>query len=299
MTTMDLATFQGLPAAEVARLVRAAGPKVCVFPVNGSRRWFLLEYPSERMEHLSSTYFDVLAQCYTNLYQLCFDHGLDTLISPVFGAELLQRSEEYAQTAVEGLARLATDPVFLDFYHANQVRVRFYGDYRKYLTSTPYAYLCDLFDQVTAQTLDHGRHRLFYGLFSNDATETVGQLAIRYHAEHGQAPNRRALIEMYYGEYVTPVDIFIGFDRFWAFDMPLLATGCEDLYFTVSPSPYLSASTLRAILYDHLYLRWAEEPEYATMPAEDQALMRDFYRANLDKVLGIGIRRGGIWYPLM
>ena len=44
---MDIETFQSMPTTEVANLVREAGPKVCVFPINGTRRWFVLEHPEQ------------------------------------------------------------------------------------------------------------------------------------------------------------------------------------------------------------------------------------------------------------
>jgi tuberculosinol/isotuberculosinol synthase len=295
---MDIETFQNLPATEVARLVRAAGPKVCVFPINGTRRWFTLEHPPRSEEDAALAYQSIVGQRYIELYQLLFDHGLDTILTPVFGGELLELGENYAKMVTDGMARLANHPAFTDFYRAYGVRVRFYGDYRLFFAGTPYAYLSDLFDEATARTMAHDRRRLFFGVCANDASETVARLSIAYHARHSRAPDKRALVELYYGEWVSPADIFIGFDRFWAFDMPLVATGREDLYFAVSPSPYLTARGLRAILHDHLYLRWAEEPDYATMGAEALALMRNFYRANRETVLGVGVLRGGIWYPL-
>jgi tuberculosinol/isotuberculosinol synthase len=295
---VDAEEFQNLPTTEVARLVHAAGPKVCVFPINGTRRWFILEHPPQPGEDPALAYQDMVGQRYIELYRLLFDHGLDTILNPVFGGELLELGEDYAKMVTDGMARLANHPAFIDFYRAYGVRVRFYGDYRRFFAGTPYAFLSDLFDEVTARTTAHDRRRLFFGVCANDAAETVARLAIDYHARHGRAPDKRALVELYYGEWVPPVDIFIGFDRFWAFDMPLVATGREDLYFAVSPSPYLTARGLRAILHDHLYLRWAEEPDYATMDAADLAMMHDFYRANREKMLGVGVLRGGIWYPL-
>jgi len=180
------------------------------------------------------------------------------------------------------------------------VRVRFYGDYRKFFASTPYAHLLDQFDGVTAQTLVHDRHRLFFGVFAHDATETVAEMAVRYHTEVGGVPDKRTLVELYYGEYVSPVDLFIGFDKFSAFDMPLVATGDEDLYFTVSPSPYLTERQLRAILYDHLYTRREGEADYSALAADDWVLMRAFYQANLGKTLGVGAKHEqvGFWHPL-
>lgn len=296
---MDFETFQNLPACEVARLVRAAGPKVCVFPINGTRRWFMLEHPPQNPDAMLA-YFEIVGQRYVELFQLIFDHGLDTLLTPVFGSDLVDRGDDYLQMVTQGMARLATDRKFLDFYRKYQVRVRFYGDYRNYFVGTSYAYLLDQFDEITAQTLAYDQRRLFYGVCANDATETIGKLSVNYHAEHGRTPDRRTLVELYYGEHVPPVDIFIGFDKFCAFDMPLVAIGREDLYFTISPSPYLNKDQLRAMLYDHLYVRRAEEPDYSAMTPDDWGLMKRFYRSNQDKILGVGAKqkRGGYWYPL-
>jgi tuberculosinol/isotuberculosinol synthase len=297
---MDAETFCRLPAPEVARLVRSAGPKVCVFPINGTRRWFLLEHPGADEEGFSSAYLDVIARRHIELYQIFFDHGVDTLLTPAFGPDILDRGEAYVQMAAEGLARLAKHPEFLGFFEAYGVRVRFYGDYARYFARTPYAHLTDLFDEVMARTAANNNHRLFFGLFAHDASETIAEMAVAYHAEYGRVPDKRALVERYYGEYVEPVDIFIGFDRFSAFDMPLVATGNEDLYFTVSPSPYLDERQLRRILYDHLYARRGQEVEYAEMSPADVTHMREFYRANLGRTMGVGAWQlsGAFWIPL-
>lgn len=297
---VDIETFQRFSASSVAKLVRESGPKVCVFPINGTRRWFMLEHRLEQQENLMAAYLEIIVQRHIELYKLFFDHGLDTLLTPAFGPDLMERDESYLQIAAEGLARLINHPHFLNFYEAYGVHVRFYGDYRKHLDSTPYAYLSDLFEKAPTQTIRNNRHRLFFGLFAHDATETIAELAIQYHAEHGQVPDKRTLVELYYGEYVGPVDLFIGFDKLCTFDMPLVATGNEDLYFTISPSPYMTQRQLRDILYDHLYTRRQEEPDYSEMEPDDWRLMRDFYHANLEKTLGVGTRqkRGGFWYPL-
>jgi tuberculosinol/isotuberculosinol synthase len=296
---MDARTFQNLETKQLARLVHEAGPKVCVFPINGTRRWFMLEHASllETADDFVATYLDLAGKRHVELYRLLFDHGIDTLLTPIFGPELLTRGDDYLPLAAAGLAQLVTSPVFQDFYREHQVRVRFYGDHRRFFASTPYAYLSDLFDEATAQTLQYDRFRLFLGVCAHDPVETVAELTVRYHAEYGRIPDRQALVTLYYGEYVPPVDLFIGFDRFCVFDMPLVATGEEDLYFTVNPSPYLTGLQLRHILYDHLYARRGDEPDYASLAPEDWALMHEFYRSNHERTLGIGVRHAGFWYP--
>ncbi len=297
---MDIEKFLELAAPEVAELVRESGPRVCVFPINGTRRWFLLEHPPQAWEagDFLTAYLRASVKRQVELFHLFFDHGIHTLMMPLFGPDLLERGEAYLAMAAEALRQLVEDPVFVSFYHAYGVRVRFYGDYNKHLKGTPHAYLCDLFSQIAHDTAQNQRYRLLFGVFGNDATETVAELTIGYFLEHGKAPDKRKLVELYYGEEVPPVDLFIGFDRFSAFDMPLVATGSEDLYFTVSPSPYLSKRQLRWILYDQLYTRRAAEPEYESLPVEAVERMRSFYQTNQDLTQGVGILRDGFWYPL-
>lgn len=298
--SVEFDRFRNLPVEEIARLVQEAGPVVCVFPINGTRRWFLLEFPPEMWQEddFLSAYLQESTRRQLALFQLFFSHGIDTLMMPIFGPDLLSRGPDYLQMAVTVMKQLAIDPAFRNFYRANGIRVRFYGDYHRYLKSSPGEELIDLFNQVARETAEHERHRLLYGVFGHDAAETIGEIAVRYYQEHHKLPDKHTLVERYYGEYIPPVSLFIGFDKFSAFDMPLVATGSEDLYFTVSPSPYLNEQQLRAILYDHRFARRVEEPDYETLPDESIERMRAFYRQNQGCTLGVGFVQDGFWYPL-
>lgn len=295
---MDWDIFRQLPDAEVARLVRQSGTRVCVFPINGTRRWFSLEYGQQKWDDPISAYMDLAGENHVALYRVFFEHGIHTLLTPIFGPDLLLRGEEYTRRiAGEGLARLAEHPTFTEFYDYYDVRVRFYGDYRCILDGTEFSHLPGLFQRIEERTREHQQYRLYFGVFANDATGVVAEYSARYYQEHGCVPDKRQLIEMYYGEYVEPVDLFIGFDRFSAFDMPLIASGEEDLYFTVSPSPYMTAVQLRKILFDHLYTRRAEEPDYSSLSSQDLARLREFYLAYRGITLGTGRLLQGVWTP--
>ncbi len=292
---MNIEEFVRLPSADVAALVRAAGPKVCVFPINGTRRWFLLEHPAEAGEDYLASYMLINETRHVELYRLMFDHGIEYLVTPAFGPDITERSSAYVAMAAQGLSRLGTEALFLDFFEEYEVRVHFYGDYRQYFDPA----VVTVFDDLMARTQSNARHRLFLGLFANDATEAVARFSVAYHAQFGQIPDRRTIIEYYYGEYVPPVSFFIGFDKLSAFDMPLIAQGEEDLYFMVAPSPYLTDRQLREIIFDHLYTRRAEV-DYRALAPDAWDLMRQFYRANQGNTLGVGAQQpqGGYWYPL-
>jgi len=296
----DLETFLALPTHEVAQIVRASGPQVCVIPINNTRRWFAMEYGDHEFDDPIAAYMEISGRAHLRVYKLLFEHGIDTILTPVFGAELFRRGDEYMQKiGADGLARLATHPEFQAFYDENEVRVRFYGEHRRFLQGTPYSYLSDLFDQATRRTLGYQKYRLFWGAFATDAADAVADFAAQYHARHGKPPSRREIVEMYYGEYVEQANLFISSDKFWVFDYPLLSSGEEDLYFMVAPVLYLSETQLRHILYDHLFARGIDHPDYTEMSPESLAYMKKFYSSHRSQTLGIGKLVDQVWYPLL
>ena len=292
---IPLERFLQLPTAEVAALVRATGPKVCVFPFNGTRRWFLLEHSVENQRELANTYVEETIKGYIRLYRMLFEHGIETVVAPVFGRDILERGEEYMTAIGETMSFFSDHPEFVSFYKDYDVRVRFYGDYRKEF-KTRYPQIVQSFDRGTELTLAHGKHRLLYGVFANDATQTIAELSIRYYETHKRPPGSAELIEMYYGERIEKADIFIGFERFTVFDYPMLNTGEESLYFTVAPSLYMTETLLRKILFDYIYLRPLPEPDYGKMSEDDLEAMRRVYLDGCEKAFGVGVVESGIWY---
>lgn len=292
--------FLQLPAGEVAALVKATGQKVCVFPINGTRRWFLLEHADKVGNDFFNAYMDAAIKNHVELCKMFFDHGIDTILAPVFGRELMRRGDEYTKrVGIDGLVRTATDKNYREFFEQQNVRVRFYGDYRDVLTGTPYEYALKSIYEVTEATKHNDGHRLFFGVFADEVTETISRLSVEYYLAQGSVPDKQTLIRKYYGEDLPPVSMFIGFDKFSVFDMPLLSTGEEDLYFSISPSPYMTERQLRAILYDHIYVRHTPEPDYTKLGREELDWLREYYRRNKDYALGVGKLKFNLWLPEM
>ncbi len=290
--------FLLLSTEEVAALVKATGQKVCVFPVNGTRRWFMLEHAEKIRDDFFEAYMDISIKNHVELCALLFDHGIDTILAPVFGSELMHRGDEYTQrVGIDGLVRTATDKNYREFFERYNIKVRFYGDYRDVLTGTPYDYALKSMYEVTEATKHKTGFRLFFGVFADEVTETISRLSVEHYLAEGSIPDKPTLVRKYYGEELPPVSIFIGFDKFSVFDMPLLATGEEDLYFSLSPSPYLTQRQLRAILYDHIYVRCTPEPDYQKLTSAELSWLRDYYRRNKDYAFGIGKLKFNLWVP--
>lgn len=165
------------------------------------------------------------------------------------------------------------------------------------LTGTRHAYALDFMDEVTASTEGNSGFGLYFGVFADESTETLARLSIEHYLAHDDVPDKESLIRKYYGTELPPVSIFIGFDKFSVFDMPLLSTGAEDLYFSVSPSPYMTERQIRAILYDHLYVRPTPEPDYIALEQEELDWLREYYRDHRDFAFGVGKLKFNLWIP--
>lgn len=289
--------FLALPAEEIARRMHEAGPQVCVFPINGTRRWAWLEHGAtlHAAPDPMAAYMDLAGREYVRLFRMLFEHGVDVILSPLFGRELLGRGEAYVRMALgAGVRQFVESPVFTDFYHTCGVRARFYGNLNL-LRETPYAFILSLARRLEEETASLSPRRLFLGLFADDAWEQIARIAVEYYQQHASPPSYADLVAAYYGEQVPPVTFFLGFDRPAVYDYPLLASGQEDLYFTCAPSPYLDVETLRSILYDHLYTRRLPEPEWSALaPGAAQALSA-YYRRSLARVQGVGRLLAGVW----
>lgn len=293
---MNQETFLALSTAQVAELIRADGDKVCVYPMNGTRRWFMLEHPEKDFK---TEYIDTVTQWLAGVIKMLFDHGIRTLVVPMLSPHIFQhRSEEYIGMALAGTGDLAISPRFMDFYQSYHVRVRFYGEYEDYLRGGPFEHLIGDFNHAMETTQEHDQFRLLWGFCAHDATETTAKLSVEHFQNFGEVPSKEQLIEMYYGLAVPPVSIFISASKLRAFDMPLISNGREDLYYTVAPSPYLTAQQLKAILHDHLYNRKKNEVDYQSMTDEDWQVVRKFYHDNVGNTIGVGTMKLGMWWPL-
>ena len=185
---MDVETFRNLPRTNIAQIMRQAGPKVCVFPLNGTRRWFMLER-AKPGEDFATAYLDTITTRLVEICQLLFEHGIDTLLLPILSAHLFQaRGDGYTKMTIEAISFLTDHPKFLDFYESHGVRVRFYGDYANYFAGTEYAYLLEHINAISETTSTHEGCRLFWGVCADDATETTASLAIQYYKKHHVDP---------------------------------------------------------------------------------------------------------------
>jgi hypothetical protein len=174
--------------------------------------------------------------------------------------------------------------------------VGFYGDYRRILKDAGHEDVAEELDGIVEATAHHASRRLLFGLFAEDAVNVILNYTADRIEKGENLPSRDEIIAHYYGEFIPPVDIFIGMSRFAAYDMPLLSTGREDLYFLAAPTLYLQEEEIRRILYDHIFARPTAD-SYEDFEGAGWDFMQTYYAKNRKRIFGIGSQQYGMWYP--
>lgn len=267
------------------------GSLVVGWPFNGTRRWFL-------GHRQPGDYLGTLVRRQAEHHRMLLDHGVGAVLAPSFGELNLARGEEYARHALGGLPRMASDEVYRELF-GRGVRVRFYGDYRRALAGPEYRPILEACEEMAASTSGGDGPLLLFGLFADDPHEAIARLAVEFFQKHGRVADRAALIEAYYGAPVPDLSFYVGFEQPQLFDVPLVATGREDLYFTLNPTPAVDEAQLRAILYDHLVLRRTPEAEYEKL--SPQAQRRLVQEGGRRATVGLGRvdPLTGLWRPVL
>jgi adenosine tuberculosinyltransferase len=267
------------------------------WPFNGTRRWYLLNRgrPPDTEDYVAT-----LIRRQAELHQLIFAHGISVIMAPGFGEELLARGTDYTRLVLGSLLRLAEDPVYQEMFSCG-VRIRFYGDFAEVLDTPNFRPILQECARLTYDTASGDGPLLLIGLFADAPYPTLARLSVEIAARRGRPPDRRELIEAYYGLDVPDLSLYLGFAQPALFDVPLVATGREDLYTTLTPSPDLTEVQLREILYDHLVTRRTPDPDYATLSAEARAALTEYNERYSGTTLGVGhidpITR--VWTPLL
>jgi len=297
--TPSLPEWLQWPTERVARWVEGTGqPVVMGWPFNGTRRWYL----SHRRRHPGDDrdYLTTLARRQAELHRMVFAHGVGVMMAPLFGGELLKRGEVYKEYVLGGLSSLAEDEVYREMFDAG-LRVRFYGDYEETLDTPSLHPVLRACESLVSATASGDGPLLMVGLFADEPYPAIARLSVEFAAKHGRTPDRRELIEAYYGIPIPDLSLYLGFLQPQLFDVPLIATGKEDLYYTLNPSPGLTEQQLRGILHDHLVTRREPEINYGELSGEAQGALAAYNERFSGVTLGVGRidPLTGTWLPAL
>ena len=230
-----------------------------------------------------------------------FDFGLNTVIGPLASLGNLNR-KDFMPVGLGRLLKPLMDGYSLSVYKKQNAAVSFYGDL-EYAREMKGGEIIDQYiESFKKINPEFPQKRILIGIgFSTDReTEIIANLAIDFYKESGNRPDKKDLIEKYFGVNIPPVDIFIRTNEVKPSGglTPLLIQHDTQLYFPVSPGIMsLSEITIRKILYDYLFSRVLSHGMHEHNPISDEQakIVKDFYDQHRDDVLGVGRRVGDMW----
>ncbi len=286
----DFETFMGLERAQLAERIRAQGfPRLGVYIPDGTRRLTLAmsDCPAS-----GSAFFQAaleLSERY--LYQQLmrfFESGLWGMVVPLFSQRVLSRSEAYAREfALPALEKLTCSPAWLDFYHTHGLQVHFYGVQNLQgdaFWDAPRAWMAAL-QEVTQH---HTAGVLCLGV---GGSPVLGEDALAV----AGCPDLDVCSQRLYGVALPRADFVIMTGKMGGLGAlpPFICDGETALYLMPAPGFLLSESGWRAILYDLLYQRHAEE--IYPLNADERRALGVVYQQGADVILGLGERHYGLW----
>ena len=300
--------FIRLSNEEIANIIKTERrPKVAMLIPDGNRRYamsFLNIMPKSK--DFETEYMRQNSENFMRNIKMMFDHGLETLFVPCLKHENLYRDKNY----VEGITQYAlklifSDEKWIDFYNENNIKVKIYGDL-DYISNKGFDDLIQIVKDLEKITSNNNKHKLFYGLACSNKYEypRLMDLAIDFYKNNNRYPTYKEKIEMYYGENVNEVDLFIRPTAIRDSDIqpPLISGNKTQMYFLVAPDNLsFNRDVFRNILYDFLFCRnsifGSKTYQNEMIAKSDLEEIKDFYLLNKSKVIGLGEKIGPFWIP--
>ncbi|WP_204806526.1 hypothetical protein [Mycobacterium riyadhense] len=266
-----MSDWLALSREEVAR---SGGKHIAtaVLYFNGTRRWFRSQTKDGQL------YEEVTQEAHRAVSQLCYEHGMTTLVQPLLGYDLLARGREYMRMAMEAVGCLVTDH-YRSWLVENEIQLCLYGDWRAAMTESGYAETVEKLSELTEDTQRIAKRRLLLGLFADEGLGRIASLA-------QVVPDSQHLVRAYYGVEIEPINLMIGSGQPAIWDIPLLDINKASLYFMQAPTFCLTEKRLREILYDHLYERENDDG------SEEDVKLEDWTNYG---ILGLGKRTSRGW----
>jgi len=295
---------------EVARIVEDAGaPKSVVLMLDNIRRTGIIYLGmSPEDPDFEEKVFKLLNEPYIRIIENVYRCGVRCIIIPAMSHDNLRRYERYLKTYFRTALRwILRGEEWLSLYRRMGVKVKIYGDlefFGKVAREVGCPEALDWCREVEEETRGNGDRLLLWGMACSASLEAerIVRLGIEFYNQHGRAPTREELIEIYYGERLGYPEIFIRPGEMRDSDcQPPLIGGRSEMYFPVVPLTHMPEGFFKEILYDYLFCRIKTfgKKKYRGAHMEYVDEVRKYYEESGGRIIGIGKRIGDVWVPLL
>jgi adenosine tuberculosinyltransferase len=293
-----LAEWLVLPRAEIAAHVSQHHLAV-LFSVDGTRRHYLIHRGKDEIADFTE-YAEHGAESYVRAYDVLFGLGVETVMTPLLYPPNFVRGGNYLAQSLKMCRHLLVNAPFTDLYARWGLKARLYGDYDfAPNAASSRAEITDLANVLT-QATPHGERTLLFGYAAGSFTEEIVVRSLALYQATGRIPSQAELVAACFPDGPTQVHFWLGAG--WlrvGITLPTqLDNGRTDIYGLAHLALDLQETTLRRILYDHLFRRWAGPEDDVAYTPTDLRELGDYYRLHADCVTGLGSLVGpGLWYP--
>jgi hypothetical protein len=293
--------FLKLTTEEICKIVtQKEKPRVGIFLPDGNRRLLMCR---TKLDPTSDAFYKAYARQFLDSFKealvIFFDHGLKTLFLPLFGPSQLARKNKFQTITTPAVYNeLFKDSQWLDFFREKGIRVKIYGELSQLeRIDTKRLNILDGINRLVEKTASNNRHTLFFGFVSDHTPGLeMPQNIIKFYQNHHRTPTHREILEVYYGEAVSPADFIILSSKLsghGAFPPFISTRQARMYYFPVPGFLGLSKMNYRRIIYDLLFLQTLYPiPEYTTEYLENIEELNQFYQENKDKIFGTNKKIG-------
>jgi hypothetical protein len=298
--------FLKLTAGEICKIVtQKKKPRVGVFLSDGNRRLVMMKTGlAPNTDQFYQEYARIFLSNFRNALEIFFNHGLNTLFSPILGPSLLERKNKFHELAIP----IVFKALFLSedwhmFYRKNGIKIKVYGNLDQLKKVDPTGLnMTEGIDSAIRKTASHEEHTLFLGFVSSNTIDNeMTRQIIEFYKSHQREPDYREIVEAYYGEFIEHADFFISSTKIAGINAlpPLLSSNQTRMYYLIAPF-FLAFNdeTFRNILYDLIFLQ-PDKPiaEYDNDDFRSIEKLTEFYQLHQNTVIGTGKRIGRIWVP--
>jgi hypothetical protein len=274
----SLAEFLAAPAEVVAAVM----PPTVIVSIGGTRRSAVLNGVSSDGDDYARLSREKMVACFNLFFRLGVRHLFNCIVRPRQFEEVGRYREqlvEWIDWGVTGLEALAD-------YAELGWRVRMGG-----LDDVPE--LRALNERLVAATPATAPHTLW--LYATPTRDWVWEQTLAV-AQASKARSRSELIRALLGEDVPTAGMWIGTGKAVITEdqVPLALIGETHLYWMQRAGYDIDEDMIRRIVYDYAYRRrtWQQDKSARYADIEQS---RSIWESR--KILGVGLRAGGFWYP--
>jgi tuberculosinol/isotuberculosinol synthase len=277
-----------LPAEDISGVVLPKRLAVLV-SLDGTRRFANMRDPSSREDW--ARYSQLGKEATVSLVETLFALGVQTILITALWPSNFTRGNEYAKVVLGplGLAGL-TDATWRVVYDRWGARARLSGTWRE---AEPW--MVEEMEKVAGQYVaatPEGDRLLLWEADAGDILEATLKLAAQV------GPSRGAILAAHYPDGPERIHIAIKSGRLSTLDRIVSPVMLDktDLYLVSNLTLELTEDQLRAILYDHLFLRHAAPEDNMSYSDQYLAAYRRWHDARPPRVVGLGeLDPGGYW----